>query len=293
VTPEVRYARNGRVAIAYQVAGDGPVDLVVAPGFASQLDALWDEPRLAAFLERLAARTRLILYDAREQGLSDRLGRAPGLREGVSDLHAVLDAAGSERAVVLGVSQGGPTAIAFAAAHPGRTAGLVLYGAYAKATRADDFPIGVTAGVVAQFADFAAEHWGTDALLPLFAPSAAGDAAFATWWRRSSRSALSPASVRTMLVRRAALDVRALLGEVAAPTLVIHRTGDRVNPVEHGRHLARRIAGAELVELPGDDHLWWLPDPAQVAAPLLAFVSRAARRAPSAGSAPRAAPTPA
>jgi pimeloyl-ACP methyl ester carboxylesterase len=293
MTPEVRYARNGRVSLAFQVVGDGPVDLVVVPGLASQLDALWDEPRLAAFLTGVAARTRLLLYDAREQGLSDRLGRAPGLEESVADLRAVLDAAGSERAVVLGVSQGGPTAIAFAAAHPDRTAGLALYGAYAKATRAEDFPIGPTAEVVAQFADFAAAQWGTEALLPLFAPSAAGDEAFAGWWRRASRAALSPAGVRTMLVRRAALDVRESLDAISVPTLVLHRTGDRLSPIEHGRFLAERIEGAELVELPGDDHLWWLPDPGQVAAPLLDFVSRAARRAPSAGSARRAAPTPA
>ena len=292
--PDVRYARNGRVAIAHQALGDGPVDLVVVPGFASQLDALWAEPRLAAFLHGLAEHARLILFDAREQGLSDRLGRAPGLGEGVADLAAVLDAAGSDRAVLLGVSQGGPTAIAFAAAHPERTAGLMLYGAYAKASRSDDHPIGAAPAVVAQFADFAAAHWGTDALLPLFAPSTEGDEAFAAWWRSSSRAALTPAGVRTMLVRRAGLDVRDRLAAIEAPTLVLHRTHDRICPVEHGRFLAERIARAELRELPGRDHLWWLPGPEQVAAPVREFLRRrATRRAPSAGSARRAARTPA
>jgi pimeloyl-ACP methyl ester carboxylesterase len=286
---EVRYAGNGRVRIAHQVVGDGPVDLVVAPGFASHLDAMWEEPLLAAFLDRLAAGSRLILFDAREQGLSDRLGRAPTLEDNVGDLAAVLDATASERAVVLGVSQGGPMAIAFAAAHPGRTLGLILYGAYAKAARADDYPIGVTQEVLGRFAEIAADQWGTDALLPLFAPTAAGDEAFARWWRRSSRAALSPAGVRTMLARRAALDVRDRLGAIRAPTLVVHRTGDRVNPVGHVRHLAAAIPGAELRELPGEDHLWWLPDPAQVARPVLDFVARTARRARRrpAGAAPR------
>ena len=211
----------------------------------------------------------------------------------MSDLAAVLDAAGSERAVVLGVSQGGPLAIAFAAAHPERTLGLILYGAYARAARADDHPIGPTQQVIGEFAEVAAEHWGGDALLPLFAPSAARDEAFAHWWRRSSRAALSPAGVRTMLSRRAALDVRDRLGSITAPTLVLHRAGDRLCPVEHGRHLAQHIGGARYLELEGEDHLWWLPDPRQVAAPVTDFVRRAAPRAPSAGSARRAAPTPA
>jgi pimeloyl-ACP methyl ester carboxylesterase len=273
MSPDVRYTRNGRVAIAYQVAGDGPVDLVIAPGFASQLDALWEEPRLAAFLHRLAARTRLILYDAREQGLAG-IGRAPGLDDAVADLTAVLDAAGSERAVVFGISQGGPTAIAFAAAHPERTLGLVLYGTYAKAAQSGDHPIGVEPEELARFADHAAEHSGGDATLPLFAPSATGDAAFAAWWHRSSRVALSPSGVRTMLARRAGLDVRCELAAIRAPVLVLHRAGDRVNPVAHGRHLAQRIPGAAYRELAGDDHLWWLPEPGQVAAPVLDFVRR-------------------
>ena len=294
MSPDIRYARNGRVAIAYQVIGDRPVDLVLVPGFASQLDALWEEPRLAAFLTRLAKHARLILYDAREQGLSDRLGRAPSLEEGIADLDAVLDAAGSERTVVLGVSQGGPQAIAFAAARPARTQGLVLVGAYARAARADDHPIGPPQEVIGRFAELAAEHWGGDALLPVFAPSAEGDDAFARWWRRSSRAALSPAGVRTMLARRAGLDVRDRLAAIAAPTLVLHRAGDRLCPVEHGRHLAQHIDGAEYLELEGDDHLWWLPDPRQVADPVVSFLRRgAARPAPSAGSARRAAPTPA
>jgi pimeloyl-ACP methyl ester carboxylesterase len=293
MTSRIQYARNGRVAIAHQVVGSGPVDLVLVPGFASQLDALWDEPRLAAFLTELAERTRLILFDAREQGLSDRLGRAPSIEDGMSDLAAVLDAAGSERVILLGVSQGGPTAIAFAAAHPDRTIGLILYGAYAKAARADDHPIGPTQELIDQFAEVAAQHWGGDALLPLFAPSAAQDAAFARWWRRSSRAALSPAGVRTMLTRRAGLDVRDRLRAITAPTLILHRAGDRLSPVEHGRHLAEHIDGASYVELEGDDHLWWLPDPRQVAAPVLDFVRRAAPRGPSAESARRAAPTPA
>ena len=293
MTPDVRFAYNGRVAIAHQVLGDGPVDLVLVPGFASQLDALWEEPRLAEFLELMAERSRLILFDAREQGLSDRLGRAPGLDEGVGDLLAVLDAVESESAVLLGVSQGGPMAIAFAAAHPDRTHGLILYGAYAKAARADDHPIGPTQELIGRFAETAAEHWGGEALLPLFAPSMAADEPFARWWRRSSRAALSPAGVRTMLTRRAALDVRDRLGAIAVPTLVLHRTGDRLSPVEQGRHLAGHITGARYVELEGDDHLWWLPDPRQVALPVLDFVRCATPSAPSAGSARRAAPTPA
>jgi pimeloyl-ACP methyl ester carboxylesterase len=260
----VQYTR-GDHAIAYEVVGDGALDVVLVPGFASHLDAAWDEPGLAEFQRRIGDHARLILYDRRGQGLTDRTLTAPTLEENVADLRLVLDAVGSRRTVVLGVSQGGPTAIAFAAAEPARTAGLVLYGSYARAGAADDYPIGPTPDQVRGFADVMADGWGGDDAVAWFAPSRAEDDAFRQWFARSTRSALSPGGARAMLAARADLDVRDVLQSITAPTLVIHRTGDRLSPVEHGRYLAEHIRAARYRELAGDDHLWWVPDPAEIA----------------------------
>ena len=167
----VRYARSGDLAIAYEVVGDGPLDVVVVPGFASHLDTAWDEPGLAEFQRLLGERARLILYDRRGQGLSDRTVTAPTIEQNVADLRVVLDAVGSRRTALLAVSQGGPSAIAFAAAEPARTAALVLYGTYARASAADDYPVGPSPDQFGAFAERAAEGWGSDEATAWFAPS--------------------------------------------------------------------------------------------------------------------------
>ena len=269
----VRYARSGDVAIAYEVVGDGPLDVVLVPGFASHLDAAWDEPGLAEFQRLIGERARLILYDRRGQGLSDRTVTAPTIDQNVADLRRVLDAVGSRRTVLLAVSQGGPTAIAFAAAEPARTAGLVLYGAFARASAADDFPIGPTPDELRAFAERMADGWGGDEAVAWFAPSRSEDPSFREWFARSTRSALSPAGAHTMLAARAHLDVRDVLQRITAPTLVVHRAGDRISPVEHGRYLAGRLPHARYLELPGDDHLWWLPHPEEIADVVTVFLA--------------------
>ncbi len=269
----VRYARSGDVSIAYEVMGDGSTDVVIVPGFASHLDAAWDEPGLVEFHHLVGERARLILYDRRGQGLSDRTAAAPTIEQNVADLRAVLDAAGSRRTVLLAVSQGGPTAIAFAAIEPERTAALVLYGTYARAAAAEDYPIGPSPDELVTFAERVAEGWGGDDAVALFAPSRAADPAFRAWFARSTRAALSPSGARHMLAARADMDVRGRLDEVTAPTLVIHRADDRLNPVAHGRYLAGRLSHAEYRELPGVDHLWWLPHPDEIAGIVTEFVS--------------------
>ena len=265
-----RFAELGDgLRLAFRTAGDGDgPPVVLVPGFASHVDALWDPAGPAAFHDRLAQQTRLVVYDRRGQGASSPAA-PPTVAQDAADLGAVLDAAGVERAVVVGQSQGGATALAFAAAAPERVAALVLVGAYARVACGDGYPHGLPREQLVAFAGAVAERWGDEALIAAFAPSMVGDAAFAAWWTRSCRMALTPDGARTALLRRAGLDVRAQAAGVRVPTLVIHRTGDRVTPVEHGRWLADEIPGARLLELPGDDHLWWLPDPGDVADPIL------------------------
>jgi pimeloyl-ACP methyl ester carboxylesterase len=273
VTPPApaRFAVRGCVRLAFRCAGPAHAPRVVlVPGFASHVDALWDPAGPGPFHARLAEHLRLVSYDRRGQGRSSRVA-PPSVEQDAGDLAAVLDAAGIDRAIVVGQSQGGATALAFAAAAPERVAGLVLVGAYARSARADDYPHGLPRTQLLAFADIVAERWGDAALAALFAPSAAGDPAFARWWTRSSRMALTRPQAHASLVRRAGLDVRDRVAAVRAPTLVVHRTGDRVTPVEHGRWLAAHIPGARLLELEGEDHLWWLPDPAHVADPILHF----------------------
>lgn len=259
--------------IAFQTLGDGP-PLVLVPGFASHLDALWEPPGPAGFLLRLAARARVVVYDRRGQGRSAG-GPPPTIEQDVADLGSVLDAAGIERAVVVGQSQGGATALAFAAAAPERTAALSLVGAYARAAGGDGYPHGPQRDDLVRFAGLVADRWGDPAFAAAFAPSAACDEAFADWWTRSTRMALSADAARASLVRRAHLDVREAVAAVRCPALVVHRSGDRITPVEHGRWLAEHLRDARLLELPGDDHLWWLPDPAEVSDPILDFAAAA------------------
>ncbi len=273
----VRFAVRGEVRLAFRCAGAAQAPpVVLVPGFASHVDALWDAAGPGPFHARLARAARLVVYDRRGQGRSSAAA-PPSVDEDAADLGAVLDAAGVDRAVVVGQSQGGAAAIAFAARDPERVAALVLVGAYARAARTDDYPHGPSRAELVAFAGAVADRWGDPALAGAFAPSAAGAPAFEGWWERSCRLALTREGARASLVRRADLDVRAHVRAVRAPALVIHRTGDRVTAVGHGRWLAAHLPGARLLELPGDDHLWWLPDPAQVADPILRVVEEHAR----------------
>ncbi|MEA2895360.1 MAG: hypothetical protein QOJ84_975 [Bradyrhizobium sp.] len=253
--PETRYAKSGDVHIAYQVIGNGPFDLVWVPGFISHVDHAWEEPRWAGLIERLASFSRLICFDKRGTGLSDRVSAIPTLEERMDDVRAVMDAVGSERAALFGISEGGPMSLLFAATYPERITALALFGAYAHYSTAVMSP-----EKVAGFLQEIEESWGTGRLLPRFAPGLADDVAFRTWWARFERLGASPSAVKALTLMNSEIDVRGVLPAIHVPALIIHRTGDiRVN-VAAGRHLAQHIAGARYVELPGNDHLFCAGD---------------------------------
>ena len=190
---DIRYARNGDVSLAYQVTGDGPLDLVFVSGFVSHQEVMWDDPSAARIADRIGSFARLIRYDKRDQGLSDRLGRPPTLEESMDDLRAVMDAAGSERAALFGVSEGGPMCQLFAATFPERVTALVLYGTYARMVEGDDYDIGVPDELLAEHGrDHGARSGEAPSAIKMFAPSLAHDARFRDYWARLLRSALEP-----------------------------------------------------------------------------------------------------
>ena len=258
--PQTHYAKSGEVNIAYQVVGEGPLELVFIPGFVSHLEVIWEIPPLSRLFERLASFARLILWDKREQGLSDRFGHVPTLEQGMDDLRAVMDAAGSERAALFGVSEGGPMSLLFAATHPERTQALVLYGTYARQMRAPDYPIGLPDSAHAQFAAMIERDWGSAAVLEVFAPSMADDPAFRQWWAHLLRAGTSPRGARNLVELYREIDVRHILPAISAPTLVLHRAGDRAVLAASGRYMADHIPGASYVELPGEDHVYFVGD---------------------------------
>jgi class 3 adenylate cyclase len=254
VQPENRYAKSGDVNIAYQVVGEGPLDLVLIPGFVSHLDIDWDGPGNSHFLRRLASFSRLIRFDKRGTGLSDRPGGLPDLETRMDDVRAVMDAVGSERAALLGYSEGGPMSVLFAATYPERTAALVLYGTYAKRHEPDDdYPWVATREERLAYADEIERGWGEEADLGTMAPNA--DESLVRWWRARARASASPGAAKALILMNSQIDVRDVLPAVQAPTLVLHRAGDRDSRLEEGRYIADRIPGARFVELEGEDHV--------------------------------------
>jgi class 3 adenylate cyclase len=256
----VRYAESSGVAIAYQVVGNGERDLVLVPGFAWHLELIWEDPALVRFLERLSSFSRLILFDKRDQGLSDRTGVATALDESVADLLAVLDDARSAQATVLGVSEGGHTAIAAAVAHPDRVNALVLHGTAPRVIAADDYRHGAPPEALDRFLGRLLADWAGAGALELFAPSQAYHQPSRVFWGRLLRSASSPAAIRRVVGGYAEVDVRALVPQVQQSALVLARMDDELIPIEHARWTARNLPNAELLELPGSDHLPWAGD---------------------------------
>jgi pimeloyl-ACP methyl ester carboxylesterase/DNA-binding CsgD family transcriptional regulator len=253
--PETRYARNGATHIAYQVIGDGPIDLVFVQGFLSNLEVQWEDAGLNHLFNRLGGFARLILFDRRGSGLSDRVSEMPNLETRMDDVRAVLDAVGSEQAVLMGASEGGPMSILFAATHRHRVRALVLYGAYAHFHSWVQSPAQVDAFIAA-----VDSTWGTGQSLKAFAPSMVANERFRNWWARFERLGTSPAGAVDLARMNSQIDVRGILPQVRVPTLVIHRARDaRVN-VDAGRYLAAHIAGARYVEVPGVDHPVWVGD---------------------------------
>ena len=260
--PTTRYAKSGEYSIAYQVVGDAPLDLVVVPGFVSHLEHAWENPAYAHFLERLASFSRLILFDKRGTGLSDRvsLKELPGLDERMDDVRAVMEAVGSKRATLMGVSEGGPMSILFATTHPDRVSSLILYGTYARRVRGVDYPWAPALDEIRGFIERTYQDWGGPTGAEIWAPSLADDEQFRRWWAQYLRLGASPAAARGVLEMTLQIDVRELLPAIRVPTLILHRSGDRRFEVGGSRYLAERIPGAKLVELPGDDHLVFTGD---------------------------------
>lgn len=256
--PEVRYTGASGVNIAYQVFGEGAVDVVLVPGWVSNLDVMWEEPRLADWLRRLGSFARVMLFDKRGTGLSDRVTETPTLEERMEDVRAVMEAVGSGRAAVMGYSEGGPMCALFAATYPERTRALVMIGSYPRRIRAPDFPLGPSREEIESFIARIPAEWGTEFALDLRAPSLAGDGRFAAWWARFLRSGTSPAAAEALTRANMEIDVRAVLPTIRVPTLILHATGDRSCPVAFSRYMAERIPGARLVEIDSDDHLPWL-----------------------------------
>ncbi len=276
--PETRYVTSGDANIAYQVVGEGPIDIVFVMGWVSHLEYFWAEPRFAAFLERLASFSRLILFDKRGTGLSDRvpLDKLPTLEQRMEDLHAVMDVVGSERAVLVGVSEGGPMCSLFAATYPERTSALVMIGTYAKRVRDDDYPWAPTAEQRDAFFELMQREWGTAVGIEERAPSLANDPEFREWWATYLRMGASPGAAVALTRMNAEIDVRSILPSIRVPTLVIHRTGDMCLRVEEGRYVASRITGAKFVELPGIDHLPFVGDQRSILDEIERFVAESA-----------------
>ena len=258
-----RYARSGELNIAYQVIGDGPLDVVIVPGYVTHVEMMWEYRPYGRFLERLASFSRLIIFDKRGSGLSDPTSGAPTLEERMDDVRAVMDAAGSERAALFGVSEGGPMSILFAATYPERVSALVLHGAMARSTEAPDYPWAAPADAYRQsVTEFIAPSYGLPdgVILEIFNPSLADDPEAREWLARFERYAASPAMAAWIFEMSLDIDVRHVLPALHIPTLVLHRRGDRVVNRRAGEWLAGQIAGARFVELNGQDHLPWVGD---------------------------------
>lgn len=252
-----QYAKSGDVHIAYQAFGDGPLNLVMVPGFVSNIENYWDQPDFARFLNRLAGYARVITFDKRGTGMSDRVAELPGLDQRMDDLRAVMDAGGMEQAALLGISEGAPLSVLFAATYPDRCRALILYGSFSRFSYW--FP---TEEALGQFFSYVEQSWGTGGSVQRFAPSRANDAAFQRWWGRNERLGASPAAVTALMRMNSQIDVSSILPAVRVPTLVIHRTEDKAVDVEGGRDMAAHIPGARLVELPGSDHIFYVGESA-------------------------------
>jgi pimeloyl-ACP methyl ester carboxylesterase len=274
--PATRYTRSGDVNIAYQVFGDGPFDLVCVPGFVSNIELQWAEPSLARFLRRLGAFARVIIFDKRGTGLSDRVSDFPTIEQRMDDVRAVMDAAGSERAAVFGHSEGGAMSIVFAATYPARTIALVTYGVWAKRLRSADYPWAPT--LEERMADVAETErtWGDQPhLLESLAPSARGDTRLAEWLSSYFRQSASPKAAAHLMELNSFVDVRHVLPAVRVPTLILQARDDQDVKVEEGQYIASRIANAKYVEFPSGDHLYWVSHQDEVLAEIQEFLTGA------------------
>jgi class 3 adenylate cyclase/pimeloyl-ACP methyl ester carboxylesterase len=255
MTPEVHYAKSGNVHIAYAVAGKGPVDLVVAPGWVSNVAAAWTSPPHRYFYTRLSAFCRLFLFDKRGTGMSDRDVAVPTMEERMDDLRAVMDAVGVRKTAIFGISEGGSLAMLFAATHPKRTTKLALYGTFARRLWSPDYPWAPTPEERQRHYELIEAQWGGEMDVRAIAPSAAADSERARLLSDYYRASASPSAAIALAKLNTLMDIRHALPSIQAPTLVMHRKGDAEVKVEQGRWIASQIPGARYVEMPGDDHV--------------------------------------
>ena len=267
--PDTKYARSGDVHIAYQIFGDGPAEMVLAPGFISQIDNYWDDPHFNRWLTAMGNHARIAMFDKRGTGLSDQVPNLPGMDERMDDVRAVMDAAGFEKPTVMGISEGGSLASLFAATNPGRVSGLILYGSFARFS--SWFP---NDDALQQLFDYVESSWGTGNSAGSFAPSMVGDETFRAWWGKFERLGATPRAVVDLMRMNKEIDISEIVPSIAVPTLVIHRSEDTLIDIEAGRFLATHIPGARYLELPGEDHLPWVGDnTAQIAEAVGDFLS--------------------
>jgi len=260
IPPVTRYTQRCAASIAYQVIGQGPLDLIMVPGWVSHLEQTWEDPSYTRFLEKLASFSRLILFDKQGTGLSDRITGIPTLEQRMDDVRTVMDEVGSQRAALFGVSEGGSMSVLFAATYPERTSALVLYGTIAKGWLVEG-----SNGALMQEQDESGDEkwrkeWGGPVGIENMAPSVAHDEFFRQWYAKFLRLSAGPTTVINLLRMYGQIDVSAILPSIHIPTLVLHRTADLAIEVEQSRYLAEHIPGAKLVELVGNDHLWWVGD---------------------------------
>lgn len=274
--PHTQYADSGDLSIAYQVFGNGTIDLLIVPGIASHIELNWEDPAYARMLRALGAHFRVIMFDKRGQGLSDRFEGVPTLEERMDDVRDVMRSAGSSRAVLLAHSEGGPMGALFTATSPDMVERLILLGSMARFSWAPDYPHRPT---IEQILQNTAATWGKPESVRLFAPSRAGDADFCEAAARYQRQSASPSAIKRLHVANDQIDVRAILPQVRRPTLIIHRRGDRAVNVANGRYLADHLPEAEYLELPGADHLPFTGDVDRLVEAIVRFGT--ARSAPA------------
>jgi len=258
MVPEIKYAKSADVHIAYQIIGNGSIDLVLVPGWVSNIEIFWEEPGLVRFLQRLSSFSRLILFDKRGTGLSDRVYETPTLEERMDDVRAVMDTVQSERAVLVGYSEGGPMCSLFAATYPERTLSLIMIGSYARRIKTSDYPWGVTHDELKRSLKQIENDWGNAVNLETIAPSMVEDPIFRQWWARFLRLSASPAAAIALTRMNSEIDIRKILPTIRVPTLIIHAENDSLLSVNGGHYLSENIPGATFEMIPAEDHLPWV-----------------------------------
>jgi class 3 adenylate cyclase/pimeloyl-ACP methyl ester carboxylesterase len=271
--PATQYTRSDDHYIAYQVFGRGRIDLVIVPGFISHLEHQWEDPELARFLERLATFSRVIIFDKRGTGMSDRDSFALTLEERMADMLAVMEAVNSKQAALFGISEGGPMSILFAATYPEKTSALIIYGSWAKGARSEDYPWTLRKEQFERWINNITQDWGDPDSLVYWAPSAAHDEVRKQWWGKLLRLGASPGAAINLIRTFYEMDVRSVLPSIQVPTLVLHRRDDQTVRVGNGRYLADHIPEARYVELEGIDHLWWINEEGTISSEIEEFLT--------------------